>query len=65
MAAQELTVKNFEETLTDNDTVFIDFWATWCGPCKTFGPIFDKFAADNPSVKCMKVNVDEEQALAG
>jgi thioredoxin len=64
MAAQEMTVQNFEETLTNNDIVFIDFWAPWCAPCKSFGPVFDSFAEANAGVKCMKVNVDAEEALA-
>jgi thioredoxin 1 len=65
MAVEALTSENFDPTVTGNDIVVIDFWAPWCGPCKGFAPVFDKVAAENPDVKFVKVNTDEEQALAG
>jgi len=65
MAAEALTAENFDATITDNDIVVVDFWAPWCGPCTSFAPIFEKVAADNPDLKFVKVNTDEEQALAG
>lgn len=65
MAVEALTTDAFDATITGNDIVVIDFWAPWCGPCKSFAPIFEKVAGENPDVKFVKVNTDEEQALAG
>lgn len=65
MASIELTKDNFESTLLNNDIVLIDFWATWCGPCKMFGPIFEKVSENHPDVVFAKVNTEQEQELAG
>ncbi|HRO60575.1 MAG TPA: thioredoxin [Burkholderiaceae bacterium] len=65
MTSEALTAENFDATVTGNDIVVVDFWAPWCGPCKGFAPIFDEVAADNPDLKFVKVNTDEEQELAG
>ncbi|MCP5266757.1 MAG: thioredoxin [Burkholderiaceae bacterium] len=64
MAVQALTADAFDETITGNDIVVIDFWAPWCGPCKSFAPVFEAVADENPDVAFVKVNTDEEGALA-
>ena len=65
MAYVELTKENFEETITNNDMVIVDFWAEWCGPCKMFGPIFEKVSEDYPNAVFAKVNTESEPEIAG
>jgi thioredoxin 1 len=65
MAVINLTAAQFEQTIENNDMVIFDFWAEWCGPCKQFGPIFEEVAAKHPDIVFAKVNVEEEQELAG
>jgi thioredoxin 1 len=65
VATVELTQTNFEDTISNNDIVLIDFWADWCGPCRSFAPIYDQVSQKYPAVVFAKVNTDKEQALAG
>lgn len=63
--AKEITVENFEtEVLKSEKPILIDFWATWCGPCQTMGPVVDELSQELTDVKVGKVNVDEQMALA-
>lgn len=65
MAALKITKENFRtEVLEAKETVLIDFWASWCGPCKMIGPIIDQIADERSDIKVGKINVDEEQELA-
>lgn len=64
MSVSAITTEQFDTTVTDHDIVVVDFWAPWCGPCRSFAPIFEKTAGENADVKFVKVNTDEEQSLA-
>jgi len=65
MAVLNLKSDQFEDTISNNDIVIFDFWAEWCGPCKQFGPIFEETSEKYPDIAFCKVNVEEEQELAG
>jgi thioredoxin 1 len=60
----ELTKENFDQTVTDNEFVLIDFWAEWCGPCKQFGPVYEKAAEANPDLVFGKVDTEAQPELA-
>ena len=64
MATVELTEETLEKTVVENDIVIIDFWAPWCGPCKSFGPIYEEVSEKHPDIVFAKVNTEGEQAIA-
>jgi len=65
MSVQNATAENIEKLITENEIVILDFWAEWCGPCRSFAPIFEQAAEDYPDITFAKVNTEEEQQLAG
>ncbi|MGW4095792.1 MULTISPECIES: thioredoxin [unclassified Mycobacterium] len=64
MTTRNIGYADFESTIRDNDIVLVDFWATWCGPCRAFAPVFERSAASHPEIVHAKVDTEQESELA-
>lgn len=64
MATVDLTADTFRETVEDNGTVFVDFWAAWCGPCRMFAPVYEEASEANPDIVFAKVDTEDQRQLA-
>lgn len=65
MATIDITAETFEETIEKNDIVIVDFWAEWCGPCKSFSPIYEEVSKKHEGIVFGKIDTESQQELAG
>ena len=65
MATIDITADTFEDIISKNDIVIVDFWANWCGPCKSFAPIYEQVSQQHDDIVFGKINTETEQELAG
>lgn len=65
MTTVQITAENFADTITKGGLILLDWWAPWCGPCRAFGPVYERVAAANPDVVFGKINTEDEKELAG
>ena len=65
MATIEVTESTFAEVLAENEIVFVDWWASWCGPCRAFSPVYEKVSAEHPDIVFAKVDTEANPTLAG